>query len=185
MAQKKIDSNSFSRLINEHVEADRRMSALQEEVDRIDSFMERYNAGEEITEEELNEFLGGLGAVGKWGRKKASDAASATKEKLGQVGQQAWDTAKGAAADVKHQYQKGQRASAINKQRKAVDKQQAANSAKVQKLAVDGKKINDAIKKYRIALANIGAEYEKLTGKKYVPGRAVANAQRYIDESQN
>lgn len=173
MAQKKLNSDLLSKLVNEHVDADRQLTSLQEDVQAIDAFMERYEAGEEISEEELNEFLGGLGAVGKWGRKKAGDA-------IGKAGQ----AIKGAASDMQQAYQKGQRASNINKQRKAVDKQQVANTERVQQLAAQGKQVSDAIKKYRLALANIGAEYQKLTGKEYVPGRAVANAKRYIDESQ-
>lgn len=172
MANKKIDNNSLSNIINEHLEADQKMNALQQELKHINSLMERYESGEEITEEELNELLGGLSAVGKWGR-----------DKVGQVGQQAWNAAKGAAQDVQHQFQKGQRAASINKQRQKVDKQQVSNNKKVQQLAVKGKEINDAIRAYRIQLSDIAAEYKELTGKDYVPGRAIANAQRYINES--
>lgn len=174
MLNKKIDNNSLSNIINEHIKADQEMVTLTQEVERINSLMERYEAGEEITEEELNEFLGGLSAVGRWG-----------KDKVGQVGKQAWDAAKGVAKDVQHQYQKGQRAASIDKQRKKVDKQQIANNKKVQQLAVKGKEVYDAIRNYKVQLADIAAEYKELTGKDYVPGRAVANAQRYINESDD
>jgi hypothetical protein len=172
MSHKKLNSASLSNIINEHIDADRRLSLMEKELRNISSIMERYEAGEDVSEEELNELLGGLSAIGKWGKQKAADVAS-----------QAWNTAKGAAKDIKHQYDVGQRASAIDKQRKSVDKQQVANNQKVQDLVTKGKELNDTIRAYRKQLADIGVEYKRLTGKEFVPGRAVANAKRYVDES--
>ena len=169
----KIDNQGLAKLVKEHVEANNRIEEMEQKVAELDAVLERFESGEEITEEELNELMGGLGAIGKWGAQKAKTAFQGAGKAVAQ-----------AAGDVKQQYQKGQRASAINKQRKAVDKQYTANNEKVQDLAMKGKAINDAIRKYQNALSRVGSEYEKLTGKTYVPGRAVANAKRYVDESQ-
>ncbi|MDG1950926.1 MAG: hypothetical protein P8J32_09005 [bacterium] len=173
MKNNKIDNQGLAKLVKEHVEANNRIEEMEQKVAELDAVLERFESGEEITEEELNELMGGLGAIGKWGAQKAKTAFQGAGKAVAQ-----------AAGDVKQQYQKGQRASAINKQRKAVDKQYTANNEKVQDLAMKGKAINDAIRKYQNALSRVGSEYEKLTGKTYVPGRAVANAKRYVDESQ-
>jgi len=169
----KLNNTGLAKLVQEHVSANGRIDEMEQHLKDVDSLIERFESGEEITDEELNELLGGLGAIGKWGAKKAKSAMGSAGKAIGQ-----------AASDVKQQYQTGQRASAINKQRKTVDKQQGANNEKVMDLAARGRSINDTIKKYRMALSKIGAEYQQLTGKEYVPGRAIANAQRYIDESQ-
>ena len=173
MKQNQLDSSGLAKLVKEHVEANNKIDQMEQQLSELDSLLERFESGEEISEEELNELLGGLGAIGKWGANKAKSAFQGAGKAVAQ-----------AAGDVKQQYQKGQRAASINKQRKAVDKQHMANNEKVQDLAMRGKSINDAIRKYQNALSRIGAEYEKLTGKPYVPGRAVANAKRYVDESQ-
>lgn len=173
MKSTKLTNTDLSSLVQEHISANGRIEEMEQQLKDVDSLIERFESGEEITEDELNELMGGLGAIGKWGAQKAKSAMGSAGKAIGQ-----------AASDVKHQYQKGQRASAIDKQRKTVDKQQVANNEKVMNLASQGKTISAAIKRYQSALAQIGAEYQKLTGKEYTPGRAIANAQRYVAESQ-
>jgi hypothetical protein len=179
MTQKKINNSGLAKLVQEHVAAINRIDEMESQLERVDSLIERFESGEEISEEELNELMGGLGALGKWGAQKAKSALGSAGNAIGQAASSAGNAIGQAAGDAKQQYQKGQRASAINKQRKTVDKRQGVNNEKASGLAIKGRQINDAIKKYQAELTRIGAEYENLTGKKYVPGRAVANAQRY------
>lgn len=178
-----LNEQGLKKIVQEHINAERKLEQLQEQEEKINNFLERYEEGEELSEEEINELMGGLSALGKWGKQKAAGAATRAANNVKAAAGKAYGAAQKFAGDAAQQYQKGQRAAAINKQRKKVDKQQAANTKTVQKIAEKGNRINQIIKQHQAELNALKQQYKKLTGKDFVPGRAVANAQRYVNEN--
>lgn len=178
----KIKKSDLKKIVKEEYKSIKRFKELSELDRDLEYLFERFEEGEDVSEEELNEFMAGLSSLGRWGQKKASDALGKWNQDLKTASDKALDSVRGFASDVSHQYKKGQRAADINRQRAKVDKEQIANNKKVQDLAIKGKEVNDIIRNYQNRLSQISKEYERLTGKEYVPGRAVANAKRYINE---
>lgn len=180
MKNNKINTVELGKIVQEQTEAMSRVEEMNLQLEKVNSLLERFDNGEEISEEELNELVGGLGAVGKWSSARVRDALGAAGKAVGKAVGGAGKALNKAAGDVKKQYDMGQRAHAINKQKIAKDKEQEENNQKVQNLVQKGKQLKGVIKKCEDTLVRVAKEYERLTGKEYVPGRAVANAKRYV-----
>tara|TARA_Y100000389_G_C17256729_1_gene410896 strand:+ start:78 stop:608 length:531 start_codon:yes stop_codon:yes gene_type:complete len=107
----KITKKELKELINEEASKYVRTQILKERKEKIQKAIDKINEGEDITEEEMNELFGNVGAglksVGKMIGGKAKEVAgkvsSATKDATAKAG----EVIKSAAGDAKQAYQSG------------------------------------------------------------------------------
>jgi methionyl-tRNA synthetase len=107
----KITKKELKELINEEASKYVRTELLKERKEKIQKAINKINEGEDITEEEMNELFGSVGAglksVGKMIGGKAKDVAGKVSDATKAATEKAGEAVKSAAGEVKQAYQSG------------------------------------------------------------------------------
>lgn len=107
----KITKKELKELINEEASKYVRTELLKERKEKIQRAIDKINEGEDITEEEMNELFGNVGAglksVGKMIGGKAKEVAGKVSDATKAATEKAGEAVKSAAGEVKQAYQSG------------------------------------------------------------------------------
>jgi methionyl-tRNA synthetase len=156
----KITKKELKELISEEASRYVRTELLKERKEKIQRAIDKINEGEDITEEEMNELFGNVGAglksVGKMIGGKAKEVAGKVSDATKAATAKAGEAVKSAAGEVKQAYQSG------------VDK---AKYEKAQKeIAQIAQQIKTLRQKAKDDVSKLQDRYSQLTGGKPFKG---------------
>jgi len=107
-------------LIKESFEQIHKTNLLKEEKSVIENILKQIDENENLSEEELNELLGGLKKVGQMFGQKAQAAGEKVKQKVQGVGQQIKQKAQDAGQQIKQTYQAGEKEAKLAKAKEQI-----------------------------------------------------------------